>query len=98
MAVPPPASSFLTTFDLDEAVDDAVDTGADGSSKRATPEQLIDGIWTVFAGDGEDPGSRASWGKLGVRDKDPGRRVDLPHRFHRLAAAAPPSRRRAGIR
>ena len=42
----------LTTFDLDEVVDDALDAGADGFLlKRATPEQLIDGIRTVFAGD-----------------------------------------------
>jgi DNA-binding NarL/FixJ family response regulator len=33
-------------------VDDALDAGADGFLlKRATPEQLIDGIRTVFAGD-----------------------------------------------
>ena len=42
----------LTTFDLDEVVDDALDAGADGFLlKRATPEQLVDGIRTVFAGD-----------------------------------------------
>jgi DNA-binding NarL/FixJ family response regulator len=42
----------LTTFDQDEVVDDALDAGADGFLlKRATPEQLVDGIRTVFAGD-----------------------------------------------
>jgi DNA-binding NarL/FixJ family response regulator len=42
----------LTTFDLDEVVDDALDAGADGFLlKRATPEQVIDGIRTVHAGD-----------------------------------------------
>jgi DNA-binding NarL/FixJ family response regulator len=42
----------LTTFDLDDVVDDALDAGADGFLlKRATPEQLIDGIRTVVAGD-----------------------------------------------
>jgi DNA-binding NarL/FixJ family response regulator len=47
-----PRVLVLTTFDLDEVVDDAVDAGADGFLlKRATPEQLIDGIRTVVAGD-----------------------------------------------
>ncbi len=47
-----PRVLVLTTFDLDEVVDDALDAGADGFLlKRATPEQLIDGIRTVFAGD-----------------------------------------------
>jgi DNA-binding NarL/FixJ family response regulator len=42
----------LTTFDLDEVVDDALGAGADGFLlKRSTPEQLIDGIRTVCAGD-----------------------------------------------
>jgi DNA-binding NarL/FixJ family response regulator len=47
-----PRVLVLTTFDLDEVVDDALDAGADGFLlKRATPEQLIDGIRTVFSGD-----------------------------------------------
>jgi len=47
-----PRVIVLTTFDLDEVVDDALDAGADGFLlKRATPEQLIDGIRTVVAGD-----------------------------------------------
>lgn len=47
-----PRVLVLTTFDLDEIVDDALDAGADGFLlKRATPEQLIDGIRTVYAGD-----------------------------------------------
>jgi DNA-binding NarL/FixJ family response regulator len=47
-----PRVLVLTTIDLDEVVDDAFDAGADGFLlKRATPEQLIDGIRTVFAGD-----------------------------------------------
>ena len=47
-----PRVLVLTTFDLDEVVDDALDAGADGFLlKRATPEQLIDGIRTVHAGD-----------------------------------------------
>jgi DNA-binding NarL/FixJ family response regulator len=46
-----PRVLVLTTFDLDEVVDDALDAGADGFLlKRATPEQLIDGIRTVVAG------------------------------------------------
>jgi DNA-binding NarL/FixJ family response regulator len=47
-----PRVLVVTTFDLDEVVDDALDAGADGFLlKRATPEQLIDGIRTVFSGD-----------------------------------------------
>jgi DNA-binding NarL/FixJ family response regulator len=47
-----PRVLVLTTFDLDEVVDDALDAGADGFLlKRATPEQVIDGIRTVHAGD-----------------------------------------------
>ena len=47
-----PRVLVLTTFDLDDVVDDALDAGADGFLlKRATPEQLIDGIRTVVAGD-----------------------------------------------
>jgi DNA-binding NarL/FixJ family response regulator len=47
-----PRVLVLTTFDLDEVVDDALDAGADGFLlKRATPEQLIGGIRTVHAGD-----------------------------------------------
>jgi len=47
-----PRVLVLTTFDLDEIVDDALDAGADGFLlKRATPEQLIDGIRTVYSGD-----------------------------------------------
>jgi DNA-binding NarL/FixJ family response regulator len=47
-----PRVLVLTTFDLDEVVDDALDAGADGFLlKRATPEQLIDGIRTVHSGD-----------------------------------------------
>ena len=47
-----PRVLVLTTFDLDEVVDDALYAGADGFLlKRATPQQLIDGIRTVFAGD-----------------------------------------------
>lgn len=37
-----PRVLVLTTFDLDEVVDDALDAGADGFLlKRATPEQLM---------------------------------------------------------
>src|SRR3712207_3817128 len=47
-----PRVLVLTTFDLDEVVDDALGAGADGFLlKRSTPEQLIDGIRTVHAGD-----------------------------------------------
>ncbi|MGY1709366.1 response regulator [Geodermatophilus sp. SYSU D00758] len=47
-----PRVLVLTTFDLDEVVDDALEAGADGFLlKRATPEQLVDGIRTVVAGD-----------------------------------------------
>jgi DNA-binding NarL/FixJ family response regulator len=47
-----PRVLVLTTFDLDEVVDDALAAGADGFLlKRSTPEQLVDGIRTVHAGD-----------------------------------------------
>ncbi|MGY1617431.1 response regulator [Geodermatophilus sp. SYSU D00691] len=47
-----PRVLVLTTFDLDEVVDDALDAGADGFLlKRATPEELVAGIRTVVAGD-----------------------------------------------
>jgi DNA-binding NarL/FixJ family response regulator len=47
-----PRVLVLTTFDLDEVVDDAIDAGADGFLlKRATPEQLVEAIRTVAAGD-----------------------------------------------
>ena len=47
-----PRVLVLTTFDLDEVVDDALNAGADGFLlKRATPEQLVDGIRTIVAGD-----------------------------------------------
>ncbi|MFI1581965.1 response regulator [Embleya sp. NPDC020630] len=53
MAVPDrPRVLVLTTFDLDEVVDDAISAGADGFLlKRATPEELIAGIHAVAAGD-----------------------------------------------
>jgi DNA-binding NarL/FixJ family response regulator len=42
----------VTTFDLDEVVDEALGAGADGFLlKRATPEELVAGIRTVAAGD-----------------------------------------------
>ncbi|MGY1832424.1 response regulator [Geodermatophilus sp. SYSU D01180] len=47
-----PRVLVLTTFDLDEVVDDALGAGADGFLlKRATPEQLVEGIRTVATGD-----------------------------------------------
>jgi DNA-binding NarL/FixJ family response regulator len=47
-----PRVLVLTTFDLDEVVDEALEAGADGFLlKRASPEQLIDGIRTVYSGD-----------------------------------------------
>lgn len=47
-----PRILVLTTFDLDEVVDGALEAGADGFLlKRASPEQLIDGIRTVDSGD-----------------------------------------------
>lgn len=49
---PRPYVLVLTTFDLDEIVDDAIAAGADGFLlKRATPEELVAGIRTVAAGD-----------------------------------------------
>jgi DNA-binding NarL/FixJ family response regulator len=49
---PRPRVLVLTTFDLDQVVDDAIAAGADGFLlKRATPEDLIAGIRTVAAGD-----------------------------------------------
>jgi DNA-binding NarL/FixJ family response regulator len=47
-----PRVLILTTFDLDEIVHDALQAGADGFLlKRATPDELIEGIRTVAAGD-----------------------------------------------
>jgi DNA-binding NarL/FixJ family response regulator len=49
---PRPYVLVLTTFDLDDVVDDAIAAGADGFLlKRATPEELVAGIRTVAAGD-----------------------------------------------
>ena len=49
---PRPRVLVLTTFDLDEVVDDAIAAGADGFLlKRATPEELVAGIRAVAAGD-----------------------------------------------
>ncbi|MEV8636021.1 response regulator transcription factor [Streptosporangium sp. NPDC051023] len=49
---PRPRVLVLTTFDLDEVVDDAIAAGADGFLlKRATPEQVVAGIRTVAGGD-----------------------------------------------
>ncbi len=47
-----PRVLVLTTFDLDEIVFDALEAGADGFLlKRSTPEELVDGIRTVAAGE-----------------------------------------------
>ena len=47
-----PRVLILTTFDLDEIVFDALEAGADGFLlKRSTPEELVDGIRTVAAGE-----------------------------------------------
>jgi DNA-binding NarL/FixJ family response regulator len=49
---PRPRVLVLTTFDLDEIVHDALEAGADGFLlKRATPEELIEGIRGVAGGD-----------------------------------------------
>jgi DNA-binding NarL/FixJ family response regulator len=49
---PRPRVLVLTTFDLDQVVDDAIAAGADGFLlKRATPEDLVAGIRTVAAGE-----------------------------------------------
>jgi DNA-binding NarL/FixJ family response regulator len=51
-APPRPRVLVLTTFDLDDVVDDAIAAGADGFLlKRSTPEQLVAGIRTVADGD-----------------------------------------------
>lgn len=48
----PPKVLVLTTFELDEYVFNALQAGASGFLlKRSPPEQLIDGIRTVAAGD-----------------------------------------------
>jgi DNA-binding NarL/FixJ family response regulator len=48
----PPRVVILTTFELDEYVFNALDAGASGFLlKRTPPEQLIEGIRTVAAGD-----------------------------------------------
>ncbi|MDT3441986.1 response regulator transcription factor [Pseudofrankia sp. BMG5.37] len=50
--LPRPRVLVLTTFDLDQVVEDALTAGADGFLlKRATPDQLVDGVRTVAAGD-----------------------------------------------
>jgi DNA-binding NarL/FixJ family response regulator len=49
---PRPRVLVLTTFDLDDIVHDALQAGADGFLlKRSTPDDLINGIRTVAAGD-----------------------------------------------
>ncbi|EXG81735.1 response regulator [Cryptosporangium arvum] len=49
---PRPRVLVLTTFDLDQIVEDALAAGADGFLlKRSSPEQLIAGIRVVHAGD-----------------------------------------------
>lgn len=49
---PRPRVLVLTTFDLDDIVHGALEAGADGFLlKRATPEELIEGIRGVAAGD-----------------------------------------------
>jgi DNA-binding NarL/FixJ family response regulator len=49
----PPKVLILTTFELDEYVFNALQAGASGFLlKRSPPEQLLEGIRTVAAGDG----------------------------------------------
>ena len=49
---PRPRVLVLTTFDLDDVVDDAIAAGADGFLlKRATPEEIVTAVRTVAAGD-----------------------------------------------
>lgn len=49
---PRPRVLVLTTFDLDDVVYDALEAGADGFLlKRSTPEELVEGIRTVAAGE-----------------------------------------------
>ena len=49
----PPKVLILTTFELDEYVFDALQAGASGFLlKRSPPEQLIEGVRTVAAGEG----------------------------------------------
>ena len=53
VAPDPPKVAILTTFELDEYVFSALQAGASGFLlKRSPPEQLIEGIRTVAAGDG----------------------------------------------
>jgi DNA-binding NarL/FixJ family response regulator len=48
----PPAVLILTTFDNDDTLFQALDAGASGFLlKNATPEQLVDAVLTVAAGD-----------------------------------------------
>ncbi|WP_018655134.1 response regulator [Actinomadura flavalba] len=50
-APPRPRVLVLTTFDLDDVVDDAIASGADGFLlKRATPDELVAAVRTVAAG------------------------------------------------
>jgi DNA-binding NarL/FixJ family response regulator len=50
--LPRPRVLILTTFDLDDIVHDALQAGADGFLlKRSSPDELIEGIRTVAAGD-----------------------------------------------
>ncbi|MCD0449560.1 response regulator transcription factor [Actinocorallia sp. API 0066] len=49
---PRPRVLVLTTFDLDDIVDDAIAAGADGFLlKRATPEEIVSAVRTVASGD-----------------------------------------------
>ncbi|WTW93737.1 response regulator transcription factor [Streptomycetaceae bacterium NBC_01309] len=51
-AEPRPRVLVLTTFDLDDVVDDAIVAGADGFLlKRASPEELVAGIRAVAEGE-----------------------------------------------
>jgi DNA-binding NarL/FixJ family response regulator len=53
IAPDPPKVLILTTFELDEYVFNALQAGASGFLlKRSPPEQLLEGIRTVAAGDG----------------------------------------------
>ena len=95
---PRPRVLVLTTFDLDEIVHDALEAGADGFLlKRTTPEELIEGIRTVAAGEALISGDARPGGFL--RTSPPtqaDRRVLIPGRSAdrtRSRGAALPDRR-----
>ncbi len=78
---PRPRVLVLTTFDLDEIVHDALEAGADGFLlKRTTPEELVEGIRTVAAGEALISGALDQATSRPRRPTQAHRRVLIPGR------------------